>query len=94
MKYLVKEQINKPTSQLPGFNEIENSVLLMKELMQFVLDMHSQYAGISHYVGVFTSSEQTANERKRRLLTSFLKNKAILNLLIFLDTKEEAQFVR
>ena len=43
MKHLVEAQINELTSEVHGFEDIENSNVLMRELMKFAFqDMHTK----------------------------------------------------
>jgi len=105
MKYLVEAQINEPTSQVLGFEDIENSNVLMKELMRFAFhDMHAkkytdkyQTVVLNHgSCGIENSGEQQKENFARviKTLNEKIKEKPVnIGFLIFLDTKEKAEFV-
>ena len=104
MKYLVEAQINEPTSQVLGFEDIENSNVLMKELMRFAFhDMHTKkYSDkyqtvVTWSCGIGNNGEQWQKENFARWIEALkgeCKEKQLnVGLLIFVDTKEKAEFV-
>jgi len=107
MTHLVEAQIRQPDSEVCGFEDIENSKELLKELMKFAFqDMHTKkhtkqevyvYKSLQSAEEVtkgyyFTKWIESMTESLRRQEVSSGK-KAGVRFVIFLDTKEKAEFV-
>ena len=109
MTYLMEAKIKEPDSEVHGFEDIENSHVLLKELMKFTFqDLHTKkyiYSERTVWQLILKKGEEEAEKGNSfpRLIEK-LKNfsqtkenstgeKIPTGLLIFLDTKEKAEFV-
>jgi len=94
MKHLVEAQINELTSEVHGFEDIENSNVLMKELMKFAFhDMHTKKYTDKYQTVVLNHREQKENLGAFARWIESKEKQLNVGFLIFLDTKEKAELV-